>query len=161
MEESLLNKNLQLLDELQEVLHYIKSMADASEDTLSETNQLLFKIGHLETRIQDYQVKADMLGIGLTALALVLAVLALIFMWNVISTARSEAREAAKKEMNAYLKDSENTREVIESWFDNNRSAMVSAMWLAAIKNSDDLGNEYAAAWNASDLPDLPENGDS
>lgn len=161
MEDDLLQQAEMVADEAQVAVERLLALARKNEELLLELKETSLKINYLETKVQAYHANADMLGIGLTALALVLAVLAIIFMWNVAVTAKSEAIKAAKAELTTYLSDVNNTKAVIESWLDNNRTSMASEIWLAAVRNSDDLGDDYGSAWDEDDLSDVPGNEDN
>jgi len=123
-------------------------------DVLSQTRVNLEFLNERIEQLDRHQFLYDLVGLGLTALGLVLALLAVLFFLNMREISKHEARSAASAELTDYLGNTDNVNAVIESWLDSNRSELAAriAFTAFALHEHAEMGGEIANAWN--NLPD-------
>jgi hypothetical protein len=135
------------------VLSGSKRVQQDYSELLSQTRVNLEFLNERIEQLDRHQYLYDLVGIGLTALGLVLALLAVLFFLNMRVITKHEAKSAASAELADYLGNADNVNSVIESWLDANRSELAAriAFTAFALQDHAEMGGEIANAW--SNLP--------
>lgn len=135
------------------------------EEELSEVLRLTTtNLEYLNERIDQlnsHQFNYDLVGIALTILGVVFAVLAVIFFLNMKEIAKQEARNAANSAVSEYLNKPENINSVINSWLDTNLPEIAErAQFRGRALQEVDRGGEIGNAWD--NLPPFtPDNNET
>ena len=103
------------------------------------------------------QLFFDLVGVGLTAVAVMLGILAIVQFF----VSKVAAREAAEEVTRKYLEDAENTEKAVHDWLDANWTRIVSAIEVhsATRQRQGSLPDGYDDAYDADDLAGIPDDG--
>jgi len=133
-------------------------MEESLLQTIAKSIALLDLINSRIEKLEQHQFNYDLVGVGLTALSVILAIIAVGFMLNIRNIAKADAEKAANELLSSYLEDPERMSKLIEPWLDNNRTEIANNIYMASlVMGTSGLESDFGSAFDPDDLYDIPD----